>query len=282
MRRINPYKMFNGSFIPEWLMPRKEISPGAKLCYSRLARYAGKDGKCNPKIETLAGALGVSDRQCSSYLSELKEHDLIEAHRLGLGKANQYFFMQHKWMGIGEKHPSDTRDTSTQDMKDTATQEVKDTSDQDMKDTATPYNKDLRESVEESQVKESVATNIDDDLPGTCEYISEATEVANLLLDNICYWDPTHRYKKKDKAPKSWILEIERAMRIDGRTQEQLEFIIEYLFTQSSEAATFWAPNIHSGKKLRSKFDKIKNQIKKEQNGHKKTNITAMVDSVYK
>jgi phage replication O-like protein O len=135
---------------------------------------------------------------------------------------------------------------------------------------------------ETKQKKKIVATNVDDAPPKSGEYLDKAEQIATMLLDNICYWDPTHRYKKKDKAPKSWILEIERAMRIDGRTQEQLEFIIEYLFTQSSEAATFWAPNIHSGKKLRSKFDKIKNQIKKEQNGHKKTNITAMVDSVYK
>jgi hypothetical protein len=157
---------------------------------------------------------------------------------------------------------------------------VKDTSDQDMKDTATPYNKDLRESVEESQVKESVATKIDDDLPETCEYISEATEVANLLLENICTWDPTHRYNQKKKPPESWVLEIERAMRIDGRTQEQLEFIVEYVFTQSSDAATFWAPNIQSGKKLRSKFDTVKNQIKKDTNHEQHSKVQSTINSM--
>jgi len=245
--------MFNGSFIPEWLMPRKEISPGGKLCYSRLARYAGKDGKCNPKIGTLAKALGVSDRQCSSYLSELKEYNLIKAERLGLGKANIYLFIQHKWMGIG------VQDASDQDMKDTATLEVQDASDQDMKDTATPYNKDLRESVEESQFKES---------NGSIEphVETEGSILANRLQEAICTWDETHKYNHNPPALTSWEKEIDKSMRLDGRTQEQLQWMIEYLFrTKRDKVNSFWAPNIQSGKKLRDKFDQIKNQIKSEQ-----------------
>ena len=39
---INPYKLFQGGFIPNWLMERKseEINPNAKLVYSRLLQYA--------------------------------------------------------------------------------------------------------------------------------------------------------------------------------------------------------------------------------------------------
>ena len=40
---FNPYKLFVGSFIPEWLERRKEISPGAKLCYARLLRHADRE-----------------------------------------------------------------------------------------------------------------------------------------------------------------------------------------------------------------------------------------------
>lgn len=33
-RRINPYKMFVGSFIPNWLLKQREISQGGKLIVS--------------------------------------------------------------------------------------------------------------------------------------------------------------------------------------------------------------------------------------------------------
>lgn len=41
---FNPFGLFNGIFVPESLVKFKDISPGAKLAYGRLARYAGQDG----------------------------------------------------------------------------------------------------------------------------------------------------------------------------------------------------------------------------------------------
>jgi hypothetical protein len=43
---FNPYRMFNGLYIPEGLARCPWISPGAKLAWGRLARYAGEDGRC--------------------------------------------------------------------------------------------------------------------------------------------------------------------------------------------------------------------------------------------
>jgi len=127
----------------------------------------------------------------------------------------------------------------------------------------------------------SVATKVDDELPNSCEFIEDATEIATSLLDAICNWDPTHKYNQKSKPPKSWILSIERAMRIDGRTKEQLQFLIKFIFTQPNKIATFWAVNIQSGKKLRSQFDQIKNQIKNSRENVKRSEIQSTVDSLY-
>jgi AraC-like DNA-binding protein len=96
---INPYKHFVGSFIPEWLEVRNEITPGAKLCYARLARHANREtGLAWPKQETLARELGVSERQVRDYLRELEQHNLIESKRRGLKKPNEYRFLRHPWM----------------------------------------------------------------------------------------------------------------------------------------------------------------------------------------
>lgn len=95
---VNPHKLFVGSFIPNWLLRRNEISPGAKLGYARLCQYAGKDGVCFPKQETLAKELGCSRSQIIRYLKELKAHNLIERQRIGLHCSNRYRFLYHPWM----------------------------------------------------------------------------------------------------------------------------------------------------------------------------------------
>ena len=96
--RFNPYRLFTGSWIPEWLLERTEISPGAKLCYARLARFAGRDGNCHPFQSTIAKALGCSERQIRRYTDELVDCLLIEEERRGMGQPNRYHFLKHLWM----------------------------------------------------------------------------------------------------------------------------------------------------------------------------------------
>ena len=100
MKYINPSKQDIGSFIPEWLEGRTEISPGAKLVYARLRRFAGRDGLAYPKIETLSEAVGCPLRTVKRYLQELKDLGLIHTIRRGLSKSNVYKFPVHEWMGL--------------------------------------------------------------------------------------------------------------------------------------------------------------------------------------
>lgn len=101
-RYINPYNLFVGSFIPNWLLRRGEISPGAKLCYARLAQFAGKDGECFPAQATLASEIGSGERQIRRYLSELEEEELIHSIHVGLNQPNRYRFLWHPWMEEGK------------------------------------------------------------------------------------------------------------------------------------------------------------------------------------
>ena len=105
---INPYNLFVGSFIPNWLLRRTEISPGAKLCYARLSQFAGRDGECFPAQVTLAAEIGAGERQLRRYLSELEEWGLIEIVQVGLNQPNRYRFLWHTWMEekVVKKEPS--------------------------------------------------------------------------------------------------------------------------------------------------------------------------------
>ena len=105
-----PFHLFTGSFIPEWLESRKEISWGAKAVYARLCRFSGKDGKCIPKQKTLAGCLGISVRQLQRYSKELVDHHLIEREKKTWGSPMSYSFLWHSWIEEGSESPSKTSD----------------------------------------------------------------------------------------------------------------------------------------------------------------------------
>ena len=74
---FNPFRMFTGIFIPTGIVRLTTISPGAKLCYGRLMRFAGKRGVCFPSVKTLAVEIAVTERQTQNYLAELQRERLI-------------------------------------------------------------------------------------------------------------------------------------------------------------------------------------------------------------
>ena len=110
-------------------------------------------------------------------------------------------------------------------------------------------------------------TALADDVPNASnsETWESANRVAEYLLEAICETDPTHKYNKNRPSLKRWVKDIDKAMRLDGRTEEQLLFLINAVFREShkySELWHKWPQNIQSGDKLRDQFDKIKNEIK--------------------
>lgn len=97
--KINPWGLFFGAFVPNWLLARPEISFGAKACYARLCQYAGRKGIAYPKMETLGEELGICARQVSTYVSELEQAKLIVIEsRQKQGRSNRYSFLNHEWM----------------------------------------------------------------------------------------------------------------------------------------------------------------------------------------
>lgn len=125
MARINPYKKFNGIHIPEGItkVPISQLSHGAKMCYGRLARYAGKNGVCFPGIKTLAREIGVCRRAVDDYLKELKDFGLIESSRRGLGKSNLYYFLDNDVLRDALTCELENADTQVVDTHNTTDKE---------------------------------------------------------------------------------------------------------------------------------------------------------------
>lgn len=108
-RYINPYRLFVGAFVPNWLLERREIGSTAKLVYARLMQYAGDTGVAYPQIKTLASEIGMSQAWVEKCLRELREAGLVEATpRRGPSgdiEGNEYRFFFHLWMGRQRQVP---------------------------------------------------------------------------------------------------------------------------------------------------------------------------------
>lgn len=81
----------------DWLMPRPEVSAGAKLCYGVLARQFDEREQCaRVATATIAATIAVSERSAYRFVEELVAHSLIE--RSGPGNTTpEYRFLAHPW-----------------------------------------------------------------------------------------------------------------------------------------------------------------------------------------
>ena len=127
---FNPYRMFNGVFIPEGLTRCPSISPGAKLAWGRLARYAGEDGRCYPTMKTLGSEIGVGERQAQKYRAELEKEKLIRRVSRRAGQAqtsNAFEFLWHELFdtkttdrsgeGVNDNSPQGANDRSPEESQ---------------------------------------------------------------------------------------------------------------------------------------------------------------------
>ena len=76
--------------VPNAVLEHPSISPGAKLTYAMLLRYAWQEDRCFPGQEKLAEAVGATDRSVRTYLKELETAGIVEIHQRGLGRSNLY------------------------------------------------------------------------------------------------------------------------------------------------------------------------------------------------
>lgn len=85
-------RRLSGGFtqVPNFLLRRKDLTPGAKITYSLLLSYAWQENFCFPAQEQIAKDSGYSVRQVQRTLVELRENGLVTWKQLGLNRPNVY------------------------------------------------------------------------------------------------------------------------------------------------------------------------------------------------
>ena len=103
--------------IPNLVLRRSDLSPGAKLTYMALLSYAWQEDHAYPGQDRLATDMGVSERSVITYLKQLQESGLITIRRRGLGMTNIYVL--HRLIPRSEKSaPLDVKEPTPLEMQD--------------------------------------------------------------------------------------------------------------------------------------------------------------------
>ncbi len=89
--------------IPNQILRRPDIPPGAKLAYMVLLSYAWQKDHSYPSQDRLAEDMGVSERSVITYLKQLVDSGLITIRRRGLGLTNVYVI--HRISGSANSSP---------------------------------------------------------------------------------------------------------------------------------------------------------------------------------
>ena len=89
-------------------------------------------------------------------------------------------------------------------------------------------------------------------------FMSEAVQLCNLLAHLI-----HENGSRLPKVTNRWIRDMEKIMRLDCRTPQQVEMAIRWC-----QKSSFWKANILSPSKLRDKYDQLRLQASREMASH--------------
>lgn len=76
--------------VPNHVLAAANLSPGAKLTYAMLLKYAWSEDFCFPGQDRLGKDMGVTRKSVNNYIKELSIKNFLTIKRQGQGKPNIY------------------------------------------------------------------------------------------------------------------------------------------------------------------------------------------------
>lgn len=216
------------AIIPEWLL-FADISPQAVRLYGVLRRYADRDGSCFPSRKRLASDLRTeSTKPVDRALKEL----------VGIG-------------AITIEH----RHTEQGDLQSNLYTVLSVPIGGDEKLSTSPLfgphgssRKEVTVGTETSQIRKAIFKESQNkEIPKQYNYLCNL--LADLMVGNGV---------KRPTISGRWISDIDKLIRIDEKSVEQVEAAIRW-----SQNDSFWSSNIHSPAALRKQYEKMRLQAQR-------------------
>jgi hypothetical protein len=240
------------------MIRRKDLTMQEKIVYLEILNLSSLDKGCIASNKHFEVSFGISKKSVSNTISSLVSKGFITSK---LTDRNNTRVLSIKDGGVSIKDGGvSIKDGESKENKQVnikfnkKKKEQKEnlphqTSSNTQNHTSSENNDDYLE-IEEFEVLDEITDVQEIQLSKTYD---EAKEVADYLLAKILNFNST--FKKENK---SWIRDIELAIRLDGRDKKSLINCIDWMY--SSDKGRFWIANVLSGKKLRDKFDTMNTQ----------------------
>lgn len=90
LKGADPITLKGFTQVPNHVLESKDLSPGAKLTYAMLLKYAWQNDFCFPGQDRLAEDMGTSRQTANTHIKELERKKFIEIKRKGQGRTNLY------------------------------------------------------------------------------------------------------------------------------------------------------------------------------------------------
>ena len=238
-------------------IPAEELpNPSHRLVLVILADHANQDGECWPKNSTVAAKAGLSVDRTKVIIRELERDRWLERGQqrkrpdgsLGSRMMRLTVVPTLETGGVPTTPPSGTGGVPTTPCPPGEGGAHNPPGGVP----TTPHEPSVEpsETIEPSESRES----------GEIEPAPDprVTQLCELLADSMLS-RPT--VTKKPQITKSWLADMDKLIRIDGRDPDDIERVIRWLDTTPDETSTFWAPNVRSPRKLREKWDQMAEQV---------------------
>lgn len=108
---FNPNQQFNGLFIPNFLLRRREINSDAKLLYAHMVLLIGENKELHINLEFISDEIGISIYNIKAAYEELEKYTLIETITSSSGEKSCRFIFSDMLYG-SQKVARDTQKIS--------------------------------------------------------------------------------------------------------------------------------------------------------------------------
>ena len=224
--------------LPIDIASRRDLPAGTKIILAVIADRIGENDSCWPGSRTLANDTGLSRLTVLEGIKKLETKGIIQVERQPNGKVNHYRLVTKSGKETIPVKKLYRYRNYTAGGIETIPQAVK--------------------KLYHNQIDQLNQTN-------TLRQNSNEFRLAELLLNLIL--ERKSDFKKPNLQ--TWVIHIERMIRLDKRTPERIEAVMRWCQQDS-----FWQNNILSTAKLREKFDQLELKMTKgNQNGDRNSKV---------
>lgn len=240
-----------------WAWKQRTASSGQRLVLlalcDHMAEHEDVDGYTAwPSVRRLCEMTLLSNSTVRTHLSGLVDLGLVEKverRRRGSGTLSTWLYRIPTSDVVQRQSVASSADTQAVESADVSAVSSADTSAR-----GNIIEKHNCETLEQSARVDDVEAATESERPGW----ERARQLTHTFADCV-----EQTGSRRPSVSQSEIREMERMIRLDGRSDEQIEAVIRWLFASPDEIASFWRPNVRSVRKLRSRWDQIAAQVKR-------------------